>query len=162
MNKPRWRDKWRALSDMRAARSVAQGTTSESMTTDQRGASAVDFSEAKMQIASSIQRREEILQERKAMKLLSFPTIYNSQIQEEWQNYYRELLYERARSFLQELEAQQKTPYASYTEPLTESPAVPKPAPIQITGQTVLSITTLDQPSEPSPSSTTTPPTDEW
>ena len=40
MAKPRWNDKWRALSDMKAARGVAQETTSEGMTTGRHSASA--------------------------------------------------------------------------------------------------------------------------
>ena len=41
MNKPRWSDKWRALSDMKLARNAAAGTTSEGTTTGRRGASGV-------------------------------------------------------------------------------------------------------------------------
>lgn len=48
MNRPRWKDKWRALSDMKAARNVAQETTSKSMTTAQNGASDATITKAEM------------------------------------------------------------------------------------------------------------------
>jgi len=41
MNKPKWSDKWRSLSDSRRARNAAAGTTSETTTTGLRGASVV-------------------------------------------------------------------------------------------------------------------------
>ena len=54
MNRPRWNDKWRALSDMKAARSVAAETTSEDGMMAQAGASAVTTKKKPRQITLSL------------------------------------------------------------------------------------------------------------
>lgn len=89
MNKPRWSDKWRALTDSRRARGVAQETTSPSTTMAQDGASGVITTNREALISSfqtayvQLQEREyyfQILEELKRARLKRFYNSQNSQV----------------------------------------------------------------------------------
>ncbi len=60
MAKPQWNDKWRALSDMKAARAAGHATTSEGGTTDQHGASDATTPKNPISFSSTPTQREQM------------------------------------------------------------------------------------------------------
>ena len=160
MNKPQWRDKWRALRDMRAARNVAAGTISADMMMAQ--VSALDAITTKKE--QQIRGNPRYLAQNPAQEVWEeYAKVYKSWRQEMYlTNSYLKPISQFQNSYEQEQSHEVKTPSPSSITPSKEPPAVFKSVPMQVTGKTTPNTSIPAQQSTLSHSTITTQMIDEW